>query len=122
MSVDLSKVRKLLSLGLNKGAHPGEVQNSALMLMDHLRRAAIGPEEVAGVIAAAMGNPSVPNPIVHASYYCGNVIVNFGKYRGLSIGEIFEADAGYLEWMLTADRIAPLLRQAIERFLKEEVA
>ena len=33
----------------------------------------------------------------------GNIIITFGKYKGKSVGEVFKADAKYIDWMSTAD-------------------
>lgn len=49
-----------------------------------------------------------------------DVRIYFGKYKGMTIGQVYDESPSYLRWMLTTDFIWNNVRNAINSFLEEE--
>lgn len=59
--------------------------------------------------------PSPPDP--------ADIVLTFGKYRGLSLWEIAQQDSGYLDWLSREGREEALRRAAgtvLERYYEDE--
>jgi uncharacterized protein (DUF3820 family) len=104
---------KLLRLGLDRAAHPGEVDACAVQLFRSLRRRGLTAEDLlrrsaqaiwaARELAAARGR-----------------VITFGKYRGKTIGEI---PMSYLRWALKSCRdMSHNLRRSMQIVLNYETS
>lgn len=102
------KERKLLRLALGIGAHDGEIDNAAVMLLRSLRSRGCTAEEIENVNGY------------------GAFVIQFGKHKGKEFREI---PIDYLLWLLNAKKTEPsdskyqqsneILVQAIEGFLNQ---
>lgn len=87
------KERKLLALALGEGAFPGEIDNSAVMLLRSWRARGVTPSAISEGNGAALAAPSEP------AIYCrpdfGLCAMPWGKHKG----ELFkDISPGYLQW------------------------
>lgn len=70
-------------------------------------------EVPAGVVAADSGS------VVDATIAPGQILVNFGKHKGQTIGEIAQTDKGYIKW-LAEESSKPDVKAAAVAFLADE--
>jgi hypothetical protein len=97
-------VQKLIRLGLDSVAQPGEVDNCAVKLFASLRRRGTTAEQI---IAGSCQATQRARELSAARGY----VVTFGKYKGKSVGEV---PISYLRWLLVNCTNAPYnLRRAI---------
>ncbi len=57
--------------------------------------------------------PQQPEPAQSSSVKHSDFVINFGKYKGKTLREIWEIDKGYVEWMaskITDERIQEELK------------
>jgi hypothetical protein len=101
---------KLLRLALCPGAARGEVEVSAIKLIDSLR--------ARGLKIEAFTQPAVVKRS-RKKVDPGEVIMYFGQYKGYPIREIPEP---YLVWFCRTIRNHPRLVSTIRKFLTEDVA
>jgi uncharacterized protein (DUF3820 family) len=102
--------QKLIRLGLDAAAQPGEIDVSAIKLFASLRRRGTTADEVIAANAQALWRR---RQLDAARSY----ILRFGKYQGRAVGEVPE---GYLRWVLRRCRNAfPNLKLAIEVVLDQ---
>jgi uncharacterized protein (DUF3820 family) len=102
--------QKLLRLGLNSAAHPGESDNCAIMLFRSLRRRGVDAEQIIASYAQQIW------AMRELSAARGRVMT-FGKHQGKTIDEI---PRHYLMWALeNCDNMPLNLRRAIQIVLKE---
>ena len=100
--------QKLIRLGLDPAAHPGEVDACAVKLFGSLRRRGTRAEQIIQSFATAT------QAARDLSAARGRVMT-FGKYRGRSVGEV---PPGYLRWALkTCDNMPHNLRRAMQIML-----
>lgn len=78
---------KLWRLALDPGAMKGEIDNSAVKLIESFRKRNLKPEDL-GV------------PPVVASVDWGSTICPFKKWRGKTISEIALSEPDYLAWII----------------------
>jgi uncharacterized protein (DUF3820 family) len=102
--------QKLLRLALDSGAQVGEIQNSALMLIESLRRRGMRPEAL--ILGSELRAPSESDtPLDKAR----RLKMPFGKHRGRRLDVI---DPSYLRWALReCSALSLSLRQAIRLVL-----
>jgi hypothetical protein len=82
--------QKLIKLGLNSAAHPGEVDNAGAMLFRSLRQRGVSAEQM---IASYAQQTSAMRQLEAAR----GRVVDFGKFRGKTVGEV---PGWYLRWAL----------------------
>jgi uncharacterized protein (DUF3820 family) len=101
--------RKLVILGLNSAAFPGEVDNCAIALFRSWRARGIDAERVImGMVQATR----TARDLAAARGY----IVPFGKFKGKSVAEI---PSWYLHWLLYGcDTASPNLKRAVRLVLE----
>ena len=100
--------QKMIRLGLDPAAHPGEVDVCAVKLFGSLRRRGTTAEQIIQSFATAT------QAARDLSAARGRVMT-FGKYRGRSVGEV---PPGYLRWALkTCDNMPHNLRRAMQIML-----
>ena len=102
--------QKIIRLGLDPAAHPGEVDVCAMKLFGSLRRRGTTADQIIASFAQATW---AARELSAARGY----VITFGKYRGKTVGE---APPDYLRWVLTKCDNAPLnLRRAIQIVLNQ---
>jgi uncharacterized protein (DUF3820 family) len=100
--------QKLLQLGLNSAAQPGEVDNCGAMLLRSLRRRGVSAEQ----IVASMTQATWATRELMAAR---GRVVDFGKYKGKTVGEV---PPDYLEWALReCSNLSFNLRRAMQLVL-----
>ena len=92
-------------------AHEGEALSAAEKFIALIRRDRVSFPDFVGhlaqhYLAIIPAAPAAAPPSV-------NVRVNFGKYRGMTLGEIAEEDIGYVAWLAT-NHSQPWIRDAAE--------
>jgi uncharacterized protein (DUF3820 family) len=102
--------RKLIALALDEAAAVGEVQNSAVMLIQSLRRRGMRPEAL--ILGSELRTPSLSHtPLERARRFR----MPFGRHQGRQLQAIEE---NYLRWCLRECRCLSLgLREAIRLVL-----
>jgi uncharacterized protein (DUF3820 family) len=103
--------QKLLWLALDPAAAPGEIDNSAIKLVQSLRRRGATAEQI---IAASCQAIFKQRRLDAARSY----LITFGRYRGKAVGEVPE---DYLRWVLSGEchSATPNLKLAIEIVLNQ---
>jgi hypothetical protein len=104
------KAEKLLRLGLDPAAHPGEVDNCAIALFRSWRARGIDAERVImGMVQATRA----ARDLMAARGY----VIGFGRFKGKSVAE---APAWYLRWIASGgcESAAPNLRKAARLVLE----
>jgi len=105
---------QLLTLALDKGAQPGEIKNSALILINKLRNRGATVDEFA---VALNPDNDYDNSEINTVDKYGTLRMPFGKYEGKMLLDIPE---NYLIWVLMHCRnITPGLRGAISYVLDD---
>ena len=56
------------------------------------------------------------------SYRPEDCIINFGKHKGKTLGDILAEDAGYLDWLSDANINSPRLKQAVDEMCEKYTA
>jgi hypothetical protein len=109
-SVFNSLERKLIALALDEAAAVGEVQNSALMLIQSLRRRGMRPEAL--ILGSQLLAPSLSHtPLERAR----RLKIPFGRHKGRRLDVI---EPSYLRWALRESSCLSLdLREAIKLVL-----
>lgn len=51
-----------------------------------------------------------------------NYALNFGKYQGKTLAELFKTDRGYLEWLYDNEKTDPIVRKGIEILLRAAIS
>ena len=109
------KEKKLLLLGFDPAAKPGEAINAIFALArSWLARYKDGHALVADL---EKGEEQIAQKVVRVNYSpYGKVTLGFGKYAGWPLEDI---PLDYLEWVLEEfDDLWPSTRRAIERYLE----
>jgi hypothetical protein len=75
--------QKLIWLGLNEAAEPGEVRNSAVKLLESLRRRGMRPETL--ILGSQLKEPERPPSALQQPR---RRVMPFGKHRGRRLGAI----------------------------------
>ena len=102
---------KLLRLALNEGAQVGEIQNSAVMLIQSLRRRGMRPEAL--IVRSQLQAPLRPETALGLAR---RRVMPFGKHRGRRLDAI---EPSYLRWALRDCSCPSLgLREAIKLVLQ----
>jgi hypothetical protein len=102
--------QKLLRLGLNEAAHPGEVDNCGAMLFRSLRRRGASAEQ----LIASMTQATWAARELSAAR---GRVMTFGQYRNKTVGEV---PPRYLRWALkTCSNLPHNLRRAMQIVLNE---
>ena len=109
---------KLIALALDKAAHPGEIDNSAVMLLRSLRNRGVTSEELIG----GLGNGRSGPPIYSRPDF-GTCVFPWGKHKGEQLKDIspsyllwaldwiFETDEKAEKWAKLAEQIQGFLQQ-----------
>jgi uncharacterized protein (DUF3820 family) len=101
---------KLIRLGLNPAAHPGEVDSCAVKLFGSLRKRGTTADQVIQSFATATW---AARELMAAR----GRIVDFGKYRGKTVGEV---PPDYLQWAIkNCDNMSFNLRRAMQLVLNQ---
>jgi uncharacterized protein (DUF3820 family) len=104
--------QKLIKLALNEGTQVGEIQNSAVMLIQSLRRRGMRPE-------ALIVDSQLPaqEPLTTALDRARRRVMPFGRYAGRKLDAI---EPGYLRWALRECSCLSLgLREAMRLVLSQ---
>jgi hypothetical protein len=100
---------KLINLGLNPAAQPGEVSNAGAKLFHSLRKRGVSSEQIISSFAQKTW-------AVRELSAARGRIVDFGRYRGKTVGEV---PPHYLRWALrNCDNLSFNLRRAMQLVLK----
>ena len=51
-----------------------------------------------------------------------NYALNFGKYQGKTLAELFRTDRGYLEWLYDSEKTDPIIRKGIDILLRAAIS
>lgn len=55
-----------------------------------------------------------PKVIMKTVEDAANYVIDFGKYSGTTLGELFKKDRKYIEWLYDNERTAPVIKKGIE--------
>mgnify|MGYP003393118339 CR=1 FL=1 len=106
------RIEKLLARALDPVASAGEAENSAVHAIREARRRNLNVRD----FAKALGYVEVDPP---AADDPRDFTITFGKYRGMTVGEVWLEDPAYIIW--AADNITrcnPVLLNAIKDVAK----
>ena len=104
--------RKLIWLALDEAAQPGEIRNSAVKLLESLRRRGMRPEAL--ILGTQLQTPSLPNTMLAIAR---RRVMPFGRHKGRQLEAI---EPSYLQWALRECSCLSLgLREAIRLVLSE---
>jgi len=104
--------QKLIWLALDEAAQPGEIRNSAVKLVESLRRRGLRAESL--ILGSQLKAPERP---LTALQQARRRVMPFGKHRGRQLEAI---EPSYLNWALRECSCLSLgLREAIRLVLKE---
>lgn len=110
------RIKKLLNYALNPAASKGESENAAAKAIAEARNlgftdSAQFAKAIGGVVVVETAVSTDDSEITYAR----QVEMPFGKYYGDTLGEIYQKDIGYLEWLLNkCEKMRPALRRAVE--------
>jgi len=103
--------QKLIRLALNEAAQPGEIRNSAVKLLETLRRRRMRPETL--ILGRQLQAPSQPKTALATARRC---VMPFGKHRSRQLEAV---EPSYLRWSLRGCSCLSLgLREAIKIALR----
>jgi uncharacterized protein (DUF3820 family) len=103
--------QKLIRLGLNEAAEPGEIANASLKLIESLRRRGMRPEVL--ILGSQLQPPLQPGT---ALAIARRRVMPFGRHRGRRLDAI---EPDYLKWALRECSCLSLgLREAIKIVLQ----
>jgi hypothetical protein len=101
---------KLIRLALDCAAQPGEVENSAVKLIESLRRRGIRPE-------AIICGSELPRPASRPAFDCSSVRMPWGIHEGKRLRNI---PFDYLRFILKkCTKADPLLLRTIRLYLRQ---
>lgn len=93
------QIGKLLAYALDGGASEGELENAGLKALRIAKQEKMTVAEIAEALGATITKVKYVDRVVYA-VPPDTLKLNFGKYKGKPLSEVYKSDPGYLRWMV----------------------